>query len=165
MRARKYRNEPDGWLMGPQTSPWIQCSGGGSSVGSCHYDGRLIILLWMHASQGATLLASVVVRMWPAMKGSILRNIVVPGCPSLLCHIYERVVAVRYRLVFRARLGAFVLGPLSRMAKPTSSSGLGPGLIALMAISYRPFAPTIAVAKDLCPLLSTSVSSSFSISV
>ena len=46
--------------------------------------------------------------------------------------------AVRYRPVFRAKLRALVPGPLSRVAMLTSSSTLGVGLIALIAISYRP---------------------------
>ena len=148
IKTMKYLNAPEERLIGPQISPWIQCRDGGNSLGSYYLVGFLVKFLWIQAMTSCTFWASDELKLWPRIKGSILRNTVNSKCPSL--GTISFCLAVVYINTFFT-----MFRPLSR--GPSAQAAIQTVLLVIASITslYRPSSPAWAVAGRLCPCLSS----------
>lgn len=96
-RTRKYQKNSEGGLIGPHICLCRRWRRGENFVGSCYVKGRLIIFPCMHRSHSTTFVASLVLRLWPVSKGSILHRMVL-GWPNLRCQRYVFVEASRFAI-------------------------------------------------------------------
>ena len=82
---KKYWKGPDGGVMGLQRSLCSRSKGGGSSLGSFHYDVLIENFPWEHALHFPVYSASRMQSGCPSKMGIIRLSIVAPGWPSLPC--------------------------------------------------------------------------------
>ena len=85
-KTKKYWKGPEGGMIGLHRSPWRCSRGGGSSLGSFHYEACRVNLPWVHALHLGVCSASRLECMYPSSSGIMRLSMVAPGWPSLPCH-------------------------------------------------------------------------------